>query len=99
MWSLLGSSAKPLVCSSIVVSSEEPPPPVPLHLLLLLLGSFSSTTVTNRPGSFRSTLADGESSTSPRRTSPSADWRLRGEREQAKGGDMEPCSLLSSSLA
>lgn len=71
--SLFSSSMNPAVFSSTVASSEEPPPPVPLPLRLLLLGSFSSTTVTSRPGSFRRTFADGESSTRPRRTSPSAD--------------------------
>lgn len=70
--SLFGSSTNPAVFSSTVASSEEAPP-VPLPRRLLLLGSFSSTTVTSLPGSFRRTLADGESSTRPRRTSPSAD--------------------------
>ena len=80
------------VCS---VSSDEPPP-VPLPLLLFL-GSLSSTTVTRRPGSLRRTLADGECSGRPSRTSPSADWRLRGdrEREHTKGGDRDFWSLLS----
>ncbi len=71
--SLFGSSTNPAAFSSTVASSEEPPPPVPLPRRRLLLGSFSSTTVTSLPGSFRRTLADGESSTRPRRTSPSAD--------------------------
>lgn len=71
--SLIGSSADPAVFSSTFVSSEEVPPPVPLALRLLFFGSFSSTTVTSLPGSFRRTLADGESSTRFRRTSPSAD--------------------------
>lgn len=71
--SLFGSSTNTAVVSSTVASSEEPPPPVPLPRRRLLLGSFSSTTVTSLPGSFRRTLADGESSTRPRRTSPSAD--------------------------
>lgn len=71
--SLFGSSTKPEAVSSAVASSDDPPPPVLLILRLLLLGSFSSTTVTSLPGSFRKTLADGESSTRPRRTSPSAD--------------------------
>ncbi len=71
--SLFGSSTNPGVFSSTVASSEEAPPPVLLARRRLFLGSFSSTTVTSLPGSFRRTLADGESSTRPRRTSPSAD--------------------------
>lgn len=84
------------VCSSAFVSSDEPP--VPLVLLLRFLGSFSSTTVTRRPGSLRSTLADGESSFKPFRISSSAVTRLRGEREQLDGGDIAFWSLLSSSF-
>ena len=95
MESLLGSLLEPPACSSIA-SSEEPWPPVPLARLLLLRGSFSVTTVTSRPGSFRRTLADGESSDSPLRTSPSADCRLRGERELAGGVKRESRSLVSS---
>lgn len=95
--SLFGSSTNPAPLSSAVASSEEQPPPVPLPRRRLFRGSFSSTTVTSRPGSFRRTLADGESSTSPRSTSPSADCRLRGDRELVEGGDMAQ-SLLSSSL-
>lgn len=83
--------------SSAAASSDEAPPPVPLPRRRLLLGSFSSTTVTNRPGSFRRTLAEGESSTRPRSTSPSADCRLRGERELVEGGDMAPPGSLSPS--
>lgn len=94
-------SAPPPPLSSVAASSDKAPPPVPLPRRRLLLGSFSSTTVTRRPGSFRRTLAEGESSTRPRSTSPSADCRLRGERELVEGGDMAlPVSLapLSSSL-
>lgn len=83
-------STLPLPLSSVAASSDEAPPPVPLPRRRLLLGSFSSTTVTSRPGSFRRTLAEGESSTKPRSTSPSADCRLRGERELVEGGDMAP---------
>lgn len=97
--SLLCSSPNTAVFSSTAASSDEAPPPVPLPRRRLLLGSFSSTTVTSRPGSFRRTLADGESSTRPRNTSPSADCRLRGDRELVEGGDMAPWSLLSSSFA
>lgn len=88
----VASSLPPL--SSVATSSDEAPPPVPLPRRRLLLGSFSSTTVTSRPGSFRSTLAEGESSTRPRSTSPSADCRLRGERELVEGGDMTPPGSL-----
>lgn len=84
------------VCSSAFVSSDDPQ--VPLVLLLRFLGSFSSTTVTRRPGSLRSTLADGESSLRPFRISSSAVTRLRGEREQLEGGDIAFWSLLSSSF-
>lgn len=97
--SLFGSSENPAAFSSAGASSEEPPAPVPLPRRLLLRGSFSSTTVTSLPGSFRRTLADGESSTRPRSTSPSADWRLRGDLELVEGGDIALCSLLSSSFA
>lgn len=94
--SLPGASSLGVVqqLSSVVASSDEAPPPVPLPRRRLLLGSFSSTTVTSRPGSFRRTLAEGESSIRPRSTSPSADCRLRGEREMEEGGDMvQPPSL------
>lgn len=93
-WSLAASSLNTAAPpSSAAASSDEAPPAVPLPRRRLLLGSFSSTTVTSRPGSFRRTLAEGESSTRPRSTSPSADCRFRGERELVEGGDMAPGSL------
>ena len=94
-----GSEAEPPVCSS-AASSEEPWPPVPLARLRLLRGSLSVTTVTSLPGSFRRTLAEGESSDSPLRTSPSADCRLRGERELELTGIGPRASMcVVSSLA
>lgn len=92
----LFSSINP--ASSTGASSVEASPPVPLPRRLLFLGSFSSTTVTSLPGSFLRTLAEGESSTKPLKTSLSADWRFRGDREQVEGGDMALWSLTSSSL-
>lgn len=95
---LFDSSINPAASSPAGASSVEASPPVPLPRRLLFLGSFSSTTVTSLPGSFLRTLAEGESSTKPRKTSLSADWRFRGDREQIEGGDMALWSLTSSSL-
>lgn len=91
VWLVLSGEDGPVSRSDSVCSASSddpsvwPAPPLPRRLLLLGCFSFSSTTVTRRPGSFRKTLADGESSGSPRRTSPSADWRLRGERDAVLG--------------
>lgn len=73
MLSLFDSSINPAVNSPTGASSVEASPPVLLARRLLFLGSFSSTTVTSLPGSFLRTLAEGESSTKPRKTSLSAD--------------------------
>lgn len=69
---LFDSSISP-AASSAGASSVEASPPVPLPRRRLFLGSFSSTTVTSLPGSFLRTLAEGESSTKPLKTSLSAD--------------------------